>query len=280
MKILSWNIQATKGCDDRYDLTRIVDVINTFGDVDVICLQEVSRYIDVYNGNDQKSEIAARYPEHEVVWAPGFSLPGKASRRSEFGNLSLVRKPLLVNARTHSLPCPQVRAKQIPRTAAETVVQSKTFTVSIFNAHLAFHSSTERVAQIQALTRLRDETISRTSNEPQYSGAGAFQHPPISQAVLLCGDLNVSLESKEFSTHIIEQGWVDCWHAQNFANQDEPPSRSPTCGCFDRVLWPEGPHIRDFFLGTENLSARTLQVTVNTETDASDHQPLLMEIEV
>lgn len=280
MKILSWNIQATKGCDNRYDLARIIDVIKAFGEVDVICLQEVSRNIHVYDDNDQKAELEASFAQFESVWAPGFSTRGASRKRSEFGNITLVREPLLVNARTHALPCPRVSAKQIPRTAVETVVENAGFTFSILNAHLAYHSDAERIAQIQALTHLRDETLSRTTNDPQFSAAGSFQHPPSSQAVLLCGDLNVSLDSEEFSTHILQQGWIDCWHAQSCVEHESSQPRPPTCGCFDNVLWPEGPHIRDFFLSTEDLAARTVRVTVNTETDASDHQPLLMEVKL
>ncbi len=278
VKIVSWNIQATKGCDDRYDFQRIVDAINDFGDVDVICLQEVSRHIEVYNGDDQMQRFAQSYPEFESLWAAGFSTPNVDRTRSEFGNLTLVKKPLLVDARLHCLPHPHVDARQIPRTMVEAVVRQQDFTFTIFNTHLAYHSDAERVAQLKTLAELRDEAMSHLANDPQYNAAGAFRHPPASEGVLLCGDLNVDLKSDEFSEHVLGRDWLDCWDAQFATNPDSRSARSPTCGCFDTQLWSQGAHVRDFFLATEAVAAKTGRVVVNTDTDASDHQPLLMEV--
>jgi endonuclease/exonuclease/phosphatase family metal-dependent hydrolase len=48
------------------------------------------------------------------------------------------------------------------------------------------------------------------------------------------------------------------------------------CGLFDREQWDEGPHCRDYFFVTPDLAARTVDLVVDLETDASDHQPLLL----
>ena len=56
-KVLTWNIQCGLGVDGRVDLVRIADVIRTMADVDVICLQEVSRFNPELDGG-QIAELA------------------------------------------------------------------------------------------------------------------------------------------------------------------------------------------------------------------------------
>jgi endonuclease/exonuclease/phosphatase family metal-dependent hydrolase len=47
---------------------------------------------------------------------------------------------------------------------------------------------------------------------------------------------------------------------------------------FDRVQWKQGPDCRDFILVTEDLAPRVRRVEVNGQTDASDHQPMMIEL--
>jgi exonuclease III len=57
VKVLSWNTQSTKSCDNHFYFERVVVVINDFCDLDVIFLQEVSWFIQDYNGDDQKQRF-------------------------------------------------------------------------------------------------------------------------------------------------------------------------------------------------------------------------------
>ena len=41
---------------------------------------------------------------------------------------------------------------------------------------------------------------------------------------------------------------------------------------------PDGPDCRDFIFTTEDLSGRIRRVEVDGKTDASDHQPILIEL--
>jgi endonuclease/exonuclease/phosphatase family metal-dependent hydrolase len=67
---------------------------------------------------------------------------------------------------------------------------------------------------------------------------------------------------------------VDCW---SLFHGERP--HDPTCGIFDRKQWPEGPHCRDFFFVSEELSSRINNVRVDCETAASDHQPVSLSID-
>ncbi len=280
MKVLTWNIQSTKGCDEKYDPQRIIDVIESFGEVDVICLQEVARNVPVYGGADQRQVFEDHFTTHEGVWGAGFSTRREDGRRSEFGNLTLVRSPLLLDSRTHFLPWPAGDHPRIPRVAVETTVRLGEIPVTVLNSHLAFHNSNERRDQMLALTDIREQILPHSPSADNADQIGAYEQPPVSQQVLLCGDLNIALESDEYEQLVGENGWADCWGIQAELNSDD--DRTATCGIYDHVLWPQGAHIRDYFLiSRERLStdadANVSRITVNTDTDASDHQPLLLE---
>ena len=278
MKVLTWNIQATKGCDGRFDLNRIVTLIKAYSNLDVICLQEVSKHIPDLNNDDQPSLITAQFPGYEATWAPGFSVPEIGGKRSEFGNLTLVKKPLLKWSRVHSLPSPFVTELQMPRTMVEVAVGDAPTAVTIFNAHLAFHSSVERVAQIQALTLMRDTIISNAVSTKAVGAWGPYSFKNESPALILCGDLNVDSESAEFKEHISDRNWIDCGAEKKSIANGKNAERQPTVGCFDRIQWPQGPHVTDYFLATQSLAKYSMTVSVDVETDASDHQPVLLEV--
>jgi endonuclease/exonuclease/phosphatase family metal-dependent hydrolase len=56
--------------------------------------------------------------------------------------------------------------------------------------------------------------------------------------------------------------------------------RAPTCGIYDRAQWPNGADCRDFIFVTEDLAPRVQRVSVDGDTAASDHQPVLIEMSV
>ena len=266
------------GCDNRFDATRIVNRIKAFGDLDIICLQEVSRYIPDLNSDDQLELIGSQFPGYEHVWAPGFSVPDGQGRRLEFGNLTLVKPNLLVYSQVHSLPSPPVKTLQMPRTMAEAIVTIGDKQLAVFNTHLAFHSSEEQIAQITELTRLRDQLVAKSEAPTADEAAGPYTYLPSSNSIILCGDLNVDADGELFTDHISAKNWIDCWTVQSRFDTERIPERQPTCGCFDHAQWPQGPHVRDFFLATENIASRTIRVEVDVETNASDHQPVILEI--
>jgi len=279
VKILSWNIQATKGCDDRFDAARIVDKIKGYGELDVICLQEIARHIPDLNGDDQLEIIVHYLPNYRVVWGAGFSAYSDNAHTAEFGNLSLVKPALLLHSKVHILPSPVINELQIPRVMVEVTLNYDEQRISVYNTHLSFHSERERIAQLASLTTLRDEILAMSPTLPHSDAEGPYRFANRCQDVILCGDLNVDSDSSVFTDSITAAHWVDCWAVQSAnLNDAEMRDRQPTCGCYDRIQWPQGPHVRDYFLATKNLADKTARVSVDTETDASDHQPVLLEL--
>jgi endonuclease/exonuclease/phosphatase family metal-dependent hydrolase len=52
----------------------------------------------------------------------------------------------------------------------------------------------------------------------------------------------------------------------------------PTLGLYDKEQWPGDAFCCDFIFVTEDLAPRVQDVIVNGATDASDHQPVLLEL--
>lgn len=71
MRILSWNIQCGLGCDGQRDIKRIIErIVDRFEEPDVVCLQEVARYIPEYCTDDQQDQygtIATMLPQYHAV---------------------------------------------------------------------------------------------------------------------------------------------------------------------------------------------------------------------
>ena len=98
--------------------------------------------------------------------------------------------------------------------------------------------------------------------------------------MIICGDFNFTPDSELYKqmTAPIPGKTPDLIDAWNTAHPDA--SRVPTSGVFDHKQWKKGPHCRDYFFLSQNLSQRIQEVSVNVKTDASDHQPIRLILEV
>jgi hypothetical protein len=67
--------------------------------------------------------------------------------------------------------------------------------------------------------------------------------------------------------------YVDSWQIMH-----PGAPHAPTLGVFDREQWPE-PYACDFIFVTDDLAGRVRDVRVNADTDASDHQPVLLSLD-
>jgi endonuclease/exonuclease/phosphatase family metal-dependent hydrolase len=285
MHIFSWNIQATRGCDGCFDTQRIINEIIRQDSPEVICLQEVSRFFPEMGGNDQLSELKTAFPEYEAVWSAAISWRQTNGPRKEFGNLTLVKQPLLEDFHIHTLPWTAAEGLwQMPRTAIETLIRTDQGYLRVLNTHLAFHHREERRQQLNYLSQLRIQATSRAFSPLPTDTAGCYQPAPSSEMTILCGDLNVASDDEDYHRHITQTGWVDSWvYLYEEHAEPNPPfivrPRAPTCGCFDHQQWPEGPHSRDYFLVNKGFEPYLREVYINTQTNASDHQPIRLRID-
>lgn len=67
--------------------------------------------------------------------------------------------------------------------------------------------------------------------------------------------------------------WCDAWP---IAHPGQP--HPMTLGVHDRQQWPDGAQCFDFFFVSPDLAGRVRRFEVEARTDASDHQPMLLEL--
>ncbi len=190
--------------------------------------------------------------------------------------MTLSRLPVLQIA-NHLLPWPGAAAtRSMRRQALEVTVQAAFGPLRVVNTHLEYHSAAQRDAQIARLLDLQEEA-STGSMIARDVHAEPYTSQTLAASSLLCGDFNVDVSDLQHA--LIDRSkrpglnYRDAWTIRHRDGR-----RAPTCGIFDRAQWPNGSDCRDFIFTTEDLSDRILRVEVNETTDASDHQPVLIEL--
>ena len=280
--LLTWNIQCGLGCDGQHNLARIADTIHATGNADVICLQEVCRFmpeLDGGRGQDQVAVLAELFPGYEALFGAAISrsLAGN-SERQQFGNLILSRLPVC-QVFFHPLPQPaDAGVKHMPRQLSEAVVACASGPLRILTTHLEFHSVLQQSAQVEAIRNLHIQVCDNNRQPGLNPGSGPYTQVARPDTMVLCGDFNFVPDSEVYDLMLSDfcQGELclrDAWAAKK---GDMP--HAPTCGIFDEHQWPQGPHARDFFFISDDLCGKINELSVNVKTDASDHQPLLLNL--
>lgn len=280
--VASWNIQNGRGVDGVGSLPRIAEVISRMGEPDVICLQEVSRHLPLSGTGfavDQIAELADLFPGYEVIFGVAIEAAGAGSApRWQYGNATLSRLPV-VSVFHHALPQPpHAGVRQMPRQVSEVTVKTGYGSLRVMNTHLEFHSLQQRLVQIARLRDLHLQAAAVAHNVPDYDDSGSYRFLDRPESCVLCGDFNIEVGSPEYIAMLAPaEGDTLCFRdAWQIAYADRP--HEPTCGVHDTVQWPQGPHCRDFFFVAGAAACAVHGVCVDTETNASDHQPLMLTI--
>lgn len=277
MRLLTWNIQCGKGCDGVTDLARIVAIARETSDADVFCFQEVSSNFSRHDGGgDQSAELAALLPGYMPIFRPAIETVDQAGQLHRFGNMTLSRLPVL-QINNHILPWPGAGSvRSMRRHALEVTVQAAFGAVRIVNTHLEYYSVAQREAQIARLLDLQEDA-STVPKAPTRQPDEPYESQTVAAASLMCGDFNFDVTDPQHA--LIDRSdrpglnYRDAWTAVHADGQ-----RSPTCGLYDHVQWTAGPDCRDFVFATEDLTGRISHIGVNGKTDASDHQPVFIEL--
>ena len=275
MIILSWNIQAAQGVDGLVNIKRIADAIKTLANADVICMQEVLHTHD----ENQLKQYQQLFPEHTLIFGPAVDrLDG--NHRLQFGNVILCRVPVLQVVH-HKLPQPaEPEAKHMPRAAIELIVEYDDKPLRIVTTHLDYFAQQQRSAQTSYLVSHHQQCCSRYKHPSPAGGEAQFAPLPETNLSVYCGDYNFNVDSADYQRLTSptydsdDMALHDCWR---LVHESKP--HEPTCGIFDHEQWQEGPHCRDFFFVSSAAASRVKHIAVDTNTAASDHQPLYIEID-
>jgi endonuclease/exonuclease/phosphatase family metal-dependent hydrolase len=277
MRLLNWNVQWCRGVDGRVDPARIAAEARLAGP-DVICLQELSvDFPDLpgSNGADQVHLLAHALPEYTVCFVSGVDVPAPNGRRSHFGNAIFSRLPVGRVLR-HSLPWPPAPdVPSMPRVAVEAVLEASFGPVRVITTHLEYYSQEQRAAQVERLREIHVEACGRQFPNPE---PGAFKSYPRPASAILCGDFNMPPENplhrrmtEGFADHKAPR-FRDAWQALN------PGKPHPHTFRIYEKEEGESPYCCDYVFVTEDIASKLKTVRVDGATQASDHQPVIVEL--
>jgi len=282
MRLVTWNIQWGLGIDGRVDLPRIVRTARELADFDVICFQEVADNFPALEGNDardQFAELAGLLPGYRMAEAFAVDVPADDGRRRRFGNVLFSRHSILA-VRRFSLPWPtDPRHESMPRAAVEATLQSPMGPLRVTTTHLEYYSELQRRAQVVRLRYLQDEACHRAIDPgPATAEGGPFDTPPQTTRAILVGDFNFPVDDPAYTELQAPlpagaQRYRDAWRA---VHAERP--HTPTF-CVHSKAYSKTPYCCDFAFVSEDLVPRLRDVRVDSATRASDHQPLLLELD-
>jgi endonuclease/exonuclease/phosphatase family metal-dependent hydrolase len=263
------------------DPQRIVDTCRGMADVDVLCLQEVARNfpgIPGSSGEDQFAMLSDLLPGFTLVEGVAVDVPGDAGERRQFGNLILSRYPVL-QVFAHLLPWPADPAvPSMQRIALEAVLAAPFGPVRVTTTHLEYYSEIQRRQQVNRLRELHAEAAAHRGDRIHArKDGGPFETMPRPASAILTADFNFRaddpLHARIVATYAdATPAYCDSWQVRH---GDRP--QDPTLGVHDREQWPEA-FACDFIFLTEDIAGRVEDVAVNLDTDASDHQPVLLRL--
>ncbi len=294
MKLITWNTQWCCGTDGNINPERIVADARAMADFDVLCLQEISSGFDSLAGQpaDQPAQLQALLPGYRVFFGAAVDSFDAQGRPQRFGNLIATRLPV-AQVQHHPLPWPaDSRVPSMARMCSSVTVMDPTLgALRVLTTHLAYYSHPQRLAQALALRDLHAQACALALQPPQpESQQSPFRAQAHTMQALLCGDFNFAPDAPEYSAiqepflliaHMEQalaaiehrsEAWCDAWPLVRGSTPHPPTFR-----LFDRSHGPE-PVACDFVFVSQSLAAQVRSVSVNLDTQASDHQPVLIDL--
>ena len=284
MKLMTWNVQWCRGVDLRVDPARIVVEAKRIADFDVLCLQEIADNfpdpeLGGSAGEDQFALLASLLPGYTAIAGVAVDQPARDGRRRRFGNMIFSRLPVKQIYR-HLLPYPcDPGVAGMPRMALEAVVAVPTGDVRVITTHLEYYSARQRMAQIDGLrTVYADGHAHAVDARITNDESGPFQTFLRPKATIITGDFNFEPDWPEHPRMLAPFGdgtppLRDAWQ---LAHPGEP---HPSTFCIYQKTDPSGAELHcDFIFLSDELRSRVRELRVDQETQASDHQPVILTL--
>ena len=294
MKFISYNIQYGFGADGRYDLTRAAKVV---AGADVIALQEVERFWDRSNGDDQPEVLSRLLPDYHWVYGPAFDMDASTrgrdgrvvNRRRQFGTMILSKLPL-VWSRLHALPLRRVvQPLNTQNAALEAMIRTPWGALRVWSIHLSHIGVEERLEQIDyLLSRHRRAPLeggpwSGVDDEPERGWTHGEPEPEAPGAAIWMGDFNSIPGSAEYlriagnnpfhpGAAYVDQfvdAAVAAGHEVDVLHSHVKPFKGKT---LKRRL--------DYCYVAPELAGRVRSFHIDTRETASDHFPVFVDIDL
>lgn len=280
MILITWNIHWCRGIDGRVDPQRIARTALALADFDVLCVQELAigfTGLPGSAGEDQLAALSAALPGYDAIFGAAVDLDAAPQGRRRFGNAIFTRLPVTQVFR-HLLPWPaDTSVPNMQRAALEAIVVSDGKPLRVVTTHLEYFSARQRTAQAEALLHLHAEACGHAADlRPMTQPGEAFDVVARPRSALLCGDFNFRPDAPEHS-HLTSAPTpgvprlVDAWSACKTG------PHAPTVGVHEDL---GGPFCCDFVFVTEDLAPGVREVRVDAATQASVHQPVVVELTI
>ena len=284
MILITWNVQWCRGVDGRVDPARIVAEAKQLADFDVLCLQEIADNFPHPRlagsaGEDQFAALTALLPGFTSVGGVAVDHPAEGGRRRRFGNLILSRLPVR-QAYRHLLPSPiDPGLNGMPRMAVEACVAASFGEVRVITTHLEYYSQKQRAAQIEALRSIHAEGHghARAGSIVDTTG-GPFHTYPRPASTIVTGDFNLEPDNPLHARMgaPFADGTprlCDAWEVKH------PGAPHPSTFKIYEKESPDEPELHcDFIFVSEDLVPRVSAVRVDRDTQAADHQPVILTL--
>jgi endonuclease/exonuclease/phosphatase family metal-dependent hydrolase len=285
MILITWNVQWCRGVDGRVDPARIAAEARKLADFDVLCLQEIADNFPHPRlagsaGEDQFAVLAALLPGFTAIGGVAVDHPGDGGRRRKFGNMILSRLPVR-QAYRHLLPSPVDQGKNgMPRIAVEACVGAPGGDVRVITTHLEYYSDLQRRAQVDMLRSIHAEGHAHARGGAIVDTTGGPFHtylrPP---STIVTGDFNLEPEDPLHARMMAPfadgtPSLRDAWSVKH------PGAPHPSTFKIYEKERPDEPELHcDFIFVSEDLVPRVSAVRVDRDTQAADHQPVILTLD-
>jgi endonuclease/exonuclease/phosphatase family metal-dependent hydrolase len=287
IRVVSYNIQYSRGKDGTFDLARIADTVR---DADIVGLQEVTRFLIPNTDQDQPAELAALLPDR--YWVYGAPADADASRceadgtvinrRAQFGNMVLSRWPI-VSKRLELFP--RVRTYDhgaVQRGALEVVIDHPDGPLRIYVVHLDHLLERQRVREVDHLLEFADRAARHGTafTGPSRAFMMAAEVP---EDFLVMGDCNMLPGSAAYLRMTGEPDYyygpittsdrlVDTWRVVG---------RDITDGI---TWWDESTNFEegtrlDYVFVSPGLVSSVVAAGIDEDATGSDHQPVWIDLD-
>jgi endonuclease/exonuclease/phosphatase family metal-dependent hydrolase len=288
LTLVTWNTQSCCGIDGMVDVARIVAHARALADFDVLCLQEIAIGYPELPGSpshDQPALLRSMLPGFEIFFGVAVDELGRHGQRQRFGNL-IAARCVATQVEHHALPYPaDGGVRSMPRMCSVATVRAAiggtTRVLRVMNTHLEYYSPRQRMAQARAVRALHAQACAHAVQPPQPDETGSpFQTKLHTRSAILCGDFNFVASGAEYA--LLLQPPDDA--STTTALHDAWPlvhgkaPQPPTFQVFDRSDGPE-PLACDFVFVSADLAPFVRRVAVDSKTQASDHQPVIIEFD-
>jgi endonuclease/exonuclease/phosphatase family metal-dependent hydrolase len=284
MKLITWNTQWCCGIDGRVDPARIVSEAKRLADFDVLCLQEVADNFPHPRlagsaGEDQFAAIAAQLPGYVAISGVAVDHPAEGGGRRRFGNMILSRLPVRQVFR-YLLPFPpDPGVNGMPRVAIEAAIVAPFGEVRVVTTHLEWYSKVQRAAQVEALRAIYADGLAHAKAGSVTDVSGGPFHTHLRPApTIITGDFNLEpvdpLHARMKAPFADgTPALVDAWETLH------PGAPHPSTFCIHMKMEPGGPELHcDFYFVSAELKPRLKSIRVDQQTQASDHQPVILDL--